>query len=111
MSGQLLPPAQLSEMRSTVIEDKSAPGGNRYGLGIERVDTPYGVVWGHDGQVPGYSSWDYTDSSGTRTVSVLVTTVFGLKVPKTATAGEALLTAAIGAMLGKPLPPPAASSH
>jgi D-alanyl-D-alanine carboxypeptidase len=102
LSGKLLPPAQLAEMRSTVSEGSSTP--NRYGLGIERVVTPFGAVWGHDGQVPGYSSWDYTTSDGSKTVSVFVTTVFGLKVPATAAATEKLLDSAIGVMLGKPIP-------
>ena len=101
LSGKLLPPTQLAEMISTVSEGSSTP--NRYGLGIERVVTPYGAVWGHDGQVPGYSSWDYTASDGSRTVSVFVTTVFGLKVPAATAATEKLLDSAIGAMLGKPI--------
>jgi D-alanyl-D-alanine carboxypeptidase len=101
MSGRLLPPAQLAEMLDTVSEGSSTP--NRYGLGIERVVTPYGVVWGHDGQVPGYSSWDYTTSDGSETVSVFVTTVFGLKPPTPTAATEKLLDGAIGVMLGKPI--------
>jgi D-alanyl-D-alanine carboxypeptidase len=102
MSGRLLPPAQLAQMRDTVSEGSSTP--NRYGLGIERVVTPAGVVWGHDGQVPGYSSWDYTTSDGSATVAVYVTTVFGLAGPAAATATENLLGGAIDAMLGKPIP-------
>lgn len=65
LSGRLLPPAQLAEMLSTVSEGSSTP--SRYGLGIERVVTPAGVVWGHDGQVPGYSSWDYATPHGSGT--------------------------------------------
>jgi D-alanyl-D-alanine carboxypeptidase len=109
LSGRLLPPAQLKEMRTTVLEDPAAPHGNRYGLGLERVVTPCGTVWGHDGQVPGYSSWDYANGDGTRTVSVFATTIFGLAEPKAGAATHKLLDAAICDMLGKPLP--ATSQH
>ncbi|MEY9962701.1 D-alanyl-D-alanine carboxypeptidase [Streptacidiphilus sp. MAP12-16] len=102
MSGGLLPPAQLKEMRTTVAEDASTP--NRYGLGLEKVVTPCGTVWGHVGQVPGYSSENYTDSTGHRTVSVFTTTIFGLAEPKVGAADQALVNAAVCTMLGKPVP-------
>ncbi|MFJ9896763.1 serine hydrolase domain-containing protein [Streptomyces sp. NPDC091280] len=102
MSGRLLPLAQLKEMKTTVAEESGNP--NRYGLGLERKVTPCGAVWGHDGQAPGYSSWDYTDATGRRTVSVHVPTIFGIAAPKPAAATEALLNAAICAMLDKPIP-------
>ncbi|MFC4508425.1 MULTISPECIES: serine hydrolase domain-containing protein [Streptomyces] len=109
MSGQLLPPAQLKEMKTTVAEESGNP--NRYGLGLEKkVVTPCGTVWGHDGQVPGYSSWDYTDSTGRRTVSVFTTTIFGIANPKADAANEALLKAAICTMLDKPIPTTPASA-
>ncbi|WP_406445710.1 beta-lactamase family protein [Streptomyces sp. NBC_01613] len=102
MSGKLLPPAQLKEMKTTVAEESGNP--NRYGLGLEKKVTPCGTVWGHDGQVPGYSSWDYTDNTGRRTVSVFTTTIFGIANPKTAATNQALLNAAICTMLDKPIP-------
>lgn len=104
MSGELLPPAQLKEMKTTVAEESGDP--NRYGLGLERKVTPCGTVWGHDGQAPGYSSWNYTDSTGRRTVSVYVPTIFGIAAAKPAAATEALLNAAVCAMLGNPTPTP-----
>ncbi|MDH6574612.1 serine hydrolase domain-containing protein [Kitasatospora sp. MAP5-34] len=102
MSGKLLPPAQLKEMQTTVAEESGNP--NRYGLGLEQVVTPCGTVWGHVGQVPGYSSEDYTDSTGRRTVSVFTTTIFGLASPKTGAADQALVNAAVCTMLDKPIP-------
>ncbi|MFC5958412.1 serine hydrolase domain-containing protein [Streptomyces pratens] len=51
MSGKLLPPGQLKEMRVTVAEEAEFPN-RRYGLGLEQVVTPCGTVWGHNGQVP-----------------------------------------------------------
>jgi D-alanyl-D-alanine carboxypeptidase len=102
MSGKLLPPAQMKEMRTTVAEESGNP--NRYGLGLEQVVTPCGTVWGHDGQAPGYSSEDYTDATGRRTVSVFTATIFGLATPQTGAADQALVNAAICTMLGKPIP-------
>ncbi|MFE3502293.1 serine hydrolase domain-containing protein [Kitasatospora sp. NPDC059160] len=108
LSGTLLPSAQLAEMRTTVPEDPGTPNGDGYGLGLRKVVLPCGTVWGHDGQAAGYSSETYTDDSGTRTVSVLTSTVFDLARPQAAAAHQALVDAAVCAMFDKPLP--AASS-
>jgi len=102
LSGRLLPPAQLREMETTVAEGPSIP--DTAGLGLDRVVTPCGVVWGHDGQTAGYSSEGYTTGDGSRTVAIFTSTVFGLKVPKVGAADKALQTAAICTMLGKPIP-------
>ena len=69
----------------------------------------FGTVWGHVGQVPGYSSENFTDRTGRRTVSIFTATIFGLAEPKTGTADQALVNAAGCTMLGKPVPatPPA----
>ncbi|MEY9947651.1 serine hydrolase domain-containing protein [Kitasatospora sp. GAS1066B] len=107
MSGKLLAPAQLKEMQTTVAEESGNP--NRYGLGLEQVVTPCGTVWGHVGQVPGYSSEDYTDATGHRTVSVFTTTIFGLAAPKTGPADQALVNAAVCTMLDQPIPSSPAS--
>jgi D-alanyl-D-alanine carboxypeptidase len=107
LAGRLLPPAQLKEMETTVSEGPGTP--DRYGLGLIRTVTPCGTVWGHDGQAPGYSSWDYTDSTGHRTASVFTTTIFGLATPKAAAATQTLVNAAVCAMLGKDLPAAAAA--
>ena len=66
--------------------------------------TACGAVWGHDGQAAGYSTWNYTDATGTRTMAVFATTIFGLAEPKTAAATQALIDAAACAMLDKPIP-------
>ena len=104
LSGQLLPPAELNAMRTTVPEDPSAPDGDGYGLGLIKVVTPCGPVWGHDGQVGGYNSVTYTDSTGLRTVDVLTSTVFGLAAPKAGAANQALVNAAVCTMLHKSEP-------
>ena len=103
LSGKLLPAAQLKEMRTTVAEESEFPD-RRYGLGLEQVVTPCGTVWGHNGQVPGYSSENYTDANGKRTVSVLTATIFGLASPAPRAANQALVNAAVCTMLGKPIP-------
>ncbi len=104
LSGKLLPPAQLAEMRTTVPEDPAAPDGDGYGLGLRKVVFPCGTVWGHDGQASGYSSQTYTDASGRRTVEIVATTIFGVAGPKTAAAYQDLTNAAVCTMLGKPIP-------
>ncbi|MEW2569759.1 serine hydrolase domain-containing protein [Streptomyces sp. NPDC047070] len=101
MSGDLLPPAQMKEMRTTV--DAPEEGG-RYGLGLMRINTPCGTVWGHTGGLPGYSSEIYTDTSGRRSVAVLTSTNFGIKEERAAAANKELTQAAICLMLGKPQP-------
>jgi len=109
LSGKLLPPALLKEMRSTRPEEADFPH-RRYGLGLEEVTTPCGTVWGHNGQVAGYSAENYTDATGQRTASILTTTIFGLTPPKARTANQALVDAAVCTMLGKPVPATPASS-
>lgn len=100
MSGELLPEAQMEQMRTTV----SAPEeGGGYGLGLMKAHTPCGTVWGHTGGLPGYSSEVYTDAGGHRGVAVLTSTNFGIKEKAAATANKALVEAAVCRMLGKPL--------
>ena len=104
LSGKLLPRAELNAMRTTVPEDPAAPDGNGYGLGLRKVVTVCGTVWGHDGQVGGYNSETYTDSTGRRTVDVLTSSIFALAVPKAGAANQALTDAAVCTMLGRPVP-------
>ncbi|MFF4542124.1 serine hydrolase domain-containing protein [Streptomyces aureus] len=75
MSGRLLPAAQLAEMRSTVPEGgPEDPDELSYGLGIERAKTDCGTVWDHVGVVPGYATYNVTDSTGRRTASFFFAT-------------------------------------
>ncbi|MEU7134985.1 serine hydrolase domain-containing protein [Streptomyces sp. NPDC046261] len=56
LGGELLPPAQLREMKTTVSAEKEYPG-ERYGLGLIRKRLSCGtVVWGHDGGLHGSHS-------------------------------------------------------
>lgn len=75
MSGRLLPAAQLAEMRTTVPEDgPEDPDHLAYGLGIESATTSCGTVWDHVGVVPGYATYNVTDSTGRRTASFFFST-------------------------------------
>lgn len=101
MSGKILPKTQMKEMLTTVPAPEE---GGSYGLGLMKVETPCGTVWGHTGGQPGYSSEIYTDTNGRRSAAVLTTTNFGIQEPKAASANKALVDAAICAMLDKPHP-------
>lgn len=103
LSGKLLPAALLKEMKTNRPEEAEFPD-RRYGLGLEQVTTPCGTVWGHNGQITGYSAEAYTDETGTRTASVLTSTIFGLKPPKPRAANQNLVNVAVCAMLDKPIP-------
>jgi CubicO group peptidase (beta-lactamase class C family) len=59
LGGQLLRPAQLAQMLTTV---PVLPVFG-YGLGIYSLRTACGTVWGHDGGIPGYVNVTYNDRS------------------------------------------------
>jgi D-alanyl-D-alanine carboxypeptidase len=108
MSGRLLPAAQLAEMRTTVPEDgPDDPEDLRYGLGIESEESSCGMVWDHVGGVPGYSTFNVTDSTGRRTASFFFATT--TLVREEHQTGAALMDAVICAMLDKPAPGPAST--
>jgi D-alanyl-D-alanine carboxypeptidase len=102
LSGRLLPPAQLREMTTMIPADPAHPSAGEYGLGLARLNTPCGPVYGHTGGIPGYRSDLFTDSTGTRSVEVFVTEQQGLAAPDLAAAHQALVTGAVCAMYGKP---------
>ncbi|MFE3164068.1 serine hydrolase domain-containing protein [Streptomyces sp. NPDC059224] len=92
MSGRLLPAAQLAEMRTTVPESgPDDPEELGYGLGIERAKTDCGTVWDHVGIVPGYATYNVTDSTGRRTAAFFfATSTLGKQAHQT---GAALMDA------------------
>jgi D-alanyl-D-alanine carboxypeptidase len=105
MSGKLLPDAQLAQLRTTVPTFPDQPDGPGYGLGIQTGATPCGTIWGHDGGIPGYLSTNVTDSTGSRTATVLIATESWAEFdsdPRLAAAGHALQTAVVCTMLGQP---------
>jgi len=70
LSGRLLRPRLLQQMMTTV---DVAPGFG-YGLGLFRLDTVCGTVWGHDGGIPGYISYALNDREGSRSAILLLPT-------------------------------------
>ncbi|MFE6099914.1 serine hydrolase domain-containing protein [Streptomyces laurentii] len=73
LGGELLPPAQLAQMRTTVPAEARGPG-VRYGLGL--TSTPLscgGVYWGHGGTALGYRTRGGVTEDG-RAAGIAVTT-------------------------------------
>lgn len=107
LSGELLPAAELTQMLTTVPQDPQTPDGPGYGLGIQTGATPCGVIWGHDGGMPGYLTANVADRAGDRTATMLVSTEswseFGSD-PRIAATAKALNTALVCAMFDQPTP-------
>ncbi|MFI9385168.1 serine hydrolase domain-containing protein [Kutzneria sp. NPDC052558] len=104
MSGQLIPAAQLAQMRDTVGVPGHPEAGA--GLGIDKVAGPCGTTWSHDGGVPGYLSVNLTDSTGDRSASVLISTELFSEFdaePQLAAASKAMSNAATCAMFDQPV--------
>ncbi|MEI5103739.1 serine hydrolase domain-containing protein [Streptomyces sp. PmtG] len=114
MSGELLPAAQLAQLRTTVPIFPDQPEGPGYGLGIQTSATACGTVWSHDGGIPGYLSVNITDPTGGRAATVLVATEafaeYPDAFPKLLKASKSLVTATTCAMFNKPTPAVADSS-
>ncbi|MFK0295858.1 serine hydrolase domain-containing protein [Streptomyces sp. NPDC090442] len=68
LGGELLAPAELHQMKTTVpIEGSTA----RYGLGLLRMTSPScGELWGHNGLVLGAMTWSLHSTDGRRQVSL-----------------------------------------
>ncbi len=72
MSGKLLAPAQLAEMKRTIPDPEES--GGRYGLGVERYEsTPGFVTWGHSGFMEtGHKLRNTVTDDGQRAVTLLI---------------------------------------
>jgi D-alanyl-D-alanine carboxypeptidase len=75
LGGELLPAGLLAQMKTTVPWPGQG-GLVGYGLGLMRLSLS-GIcgagapdVWGHAGDVPGYSTWSMSDEPGTRGITV-----------------------------------------
>jgi D-alanyl-D-alanine carboxypeptidase len=68
--GELLPPAQMAQMRATVPAEEfdDVRVGVRYGLGILHVPNRCGGFWAHPGDVPGTSTFNGVAPGGERVV-------------------------------------------
>ncbi|MFD7031694.1 serine hydrolase domain-containing protein [Streptomyces sp. NPDC059917] len=72
LSGDLLPKAQLDQMRTTVSAEFFGPGA-RYGLGLASFPLSCGgVYWGHGGSFPGYETRGGVTARG-RAANIAVT--------------------------------------
>lgn len=72
LDGELLEPAELDAMRTTIDAPGPIPG-TEYGLGL--MSTPLscgGLAWGHGGSIPGYSTTNAVTEDG-RGVTIAVT--------------------------------------
>lgn len=66
LTGGLLPPRQLREMKTSI----AAPGGDRYGLGLTERTLSCGItVWGHEGTIHGSRTAAFTTGDGTHTAA------------------------------------------
>jgi D-alanyl-D-alanine carboxypeptidase len=75
--GRLLRPAQQAEMRKTVLatEFQDEQPGARYGLGLGQTPlTCGGFYYGHDGDVPGFSTVSGVSADGRTTVVLNMST-------------------------------------
>ncbi|MEV7602032.1 serine hydrolase domain-containing protein [Kitasatospora sp. NPDC089797] len=97
LGGRLLPPAELAEMQRTT----ATGGGQAYGLGLQRVDTPCGTFWGHAGGIPGYSTEMLGSADGRRQFASAVT-VYDVSDATAAEAAVNRLTTT--ALCGAPAP-------
>ncbi|WP_229909861.1 serine hydrolase domain-containing protein [Streptomyces flavofungini] len=70
LSGKLLAPAQLAEMKRTIPDDSAG----RYGLGVERYEPRPGLVaWGHSGYMEtGHKLRNAVTDDGKRAVTLLI---------------------------------------
>ncbi|MQA94050.1 MAG: serine hydrolase [Streptosporangiales bacterium] len=70
LSGKVLKPAQLEEMRR-VVPDRDLGTDKGWGLGIFRTRLSCGkVIWWHSGNIPGYRTWAMRDEDGQRSVAL-----------------------------------------
>jgi D-alanyl-D-alanine carboxypeptidase len=76
MSGEVLRPAQLAEMRKTVPAPRfdAAWPGVRYGLGLVFIPNSCGGSWAHGGDIHGFKTRNGVSADGTRSVVVSINT-------------------------------------
>ena len=101
LQGRLMPPAQLSEMKTIDpvavggVPDAGILGGG-WGLGLLREEFPCGVAWGHDSEIPGYMKAAWNSEDGRRQVVVVVNSHFDHDAPVSVAMRELLVTAFCG---------------
>lgn len=69
LGGRLLSPARLADMKTTV--ETTSPGA-RYGLGLWVRESPYGPLFGSDGDIVGFSNTVLSSEDGTRQAGLMI---------------------------------------
>lgn len=74
LGGDLVPQAELQEMKTTVpgAGDPPGPGTNNAGLGIFGWEISCGEIWGHTGSWPGFRTFGAASDDGTSAVAMVV---------------------------------------
>jgi D-alanyl-D-alanine carboxypeptidase len=68
LGGRLLPPALLAEMKTPVEVEP----GFGYGLGLVVSDSPCGLLYGHDGFIPGFTNIILNSEDGTHQFAQMI---------------------------------------
>ncbi len=98
LRGRLTSRRQLAAMKTIDpvatggIPDAGILGGG-WGLGLLREELPCGVAWGHDSEIPGYTTAAWSSEDGTRQVVVMVSTRDDHDEPVSTALREVLVTA------------------
>jgi D-alanyl-D-alanine carboxypeptidase len=73
LSGRLLRPDLLRAMKTTISEGTHVDvAGQRYGLGLELFPTSCGNALGHNGVIPGYTTFVFSSGDGGRQALLMV---------------------------------------
>ncbi|GAA3458584.1 serine hydrolase domain-containing protein [Saccharothrix longispora] len=104
MTGEVLRPAELAEMKRTVPATGFEQGwpGVRYGLGLMFIPNECGGYWSHGGDIPGFMTRNGVTDDGRRSVVVSVNTDSLIPTPGTAPAvGDPTSTLVDHALCGR----------
>jgi len=72
LSGRLLPEHLVAEMKQRTVSVDGAPSSEILGPGLLRLALSCSLVWGHNGDFPGYQTEAYNSGNGTRQIVVFV---------------------------------------
>jgi D-alanyl-D-alanine carboxypeptidase len=98
LNGRLLPARLLAEMKridpvATGGTPDSGSLGGGWGLGLLRETFPCGEAWGHDSEIPGYTTAAWSSERAGRQVNVVVSSNFDPDAPVNQATRELLITA------------------
>ncbi|MET0415384.1 MAG: serine hydrolase domain-containing protein, partial [Actinoplanes sp.] len=86
LRGRLLPPRLLAQMKTIDpaatggTPDSGMPGGG-WGLGLLRESFPCGPAWGHDSEIPGYTTAAWSSENADRQVTIVVNSNYDPDAP------------------------------